>query len=97
MMAAAADGEVLPPYVCYKAKHIYPTWIEGGIPGSAYNRTESGWFDMVTFTDWFRVICLPYLKKQEKGKKAIIGDHLQSHISIEVVEECIVKEKICLK
>ncbi|KAJ4443798.1 hypothetical protein ANN_05578 [Periplaneta americana] len=30
MIAAAADGTVLPPYTVYKAKHLYDTWTEGG-------------------------------------------------------------------
>ncbi|KAJ8910464.1 hypothetical protein NQ315_003518 [Exocentrus adspersus] len=41
-MAAVANGELLSPYTVYKAKHLYPTWTEGGIPGTGHNRNSSG-------------------------------------------------------
>ncbi|XP_043463100.1 uncharacterized protein LOC122499088 [Leptopilina heterotoma] len=45
MMAVTGDGKMLPPYTVYKAKNLYPTWIEGGVPGARYNRSvsESSW------------------------------------------------------
>ena len=42
MMAATGNGELLPPYVLYKAEHMWSTWQEGGPPGMNYNRNESG-------------------------------------------------------
>lgn len=56
MFCVSADGKMLPPYTVYKAKHIYPTWIEGGVEGAGYNRNGSGWFDMPIFEDWLVVI-----------------------------------------
>lgn len=50
-------------------------------------RTKSGWIDMRSFTDWFRTIALPYLKRKP-GKKILIGDNLSSHLSIEVIKKC---------
>ncbi|XP_018392970.1 PREDICTED: uncharacterized protein LOC108772024 [Cyphomyrmex costatus] len=87
MFAATGDGILLPPYTVYKAKNLYPTWVEGGITGARYNRNESGWFDMNIFEDWFMTICLPFLKKLP-GKKALIGDNLPSHISQMVISQC---------
>lgn len=87
MMAISASGQLLPPYTVYKATHLYPTWVEGGVEGAFYNRTKSGWFDGPTFEDWFDKIALPYLKKLQ-GPKIIIGDNLSSHISLHVLEEC---------
>ncbi|KAJ8941753.1 hypothetical protein NQ318_001347 [Aromia moschata] len=54
MFAIAADGILLPPYVVYKAKHSYEGWTQGGIEGSRYNRSVSGWFDSELFEDWFK-------------------------------------------
>ena len=87
MFAAAADGHVLPPYVVYKAQHLYPTWVEGGLPGSAYNRNKTGWFDLQIFEDWFKVIYLPFARKLD-GKKVLLGDNLSSHLSPEVIRLC---------
>ncbi|XP_068082137.1 uncharacterized protein [Anabrus simplex] len=87
MIAATAEGVVLPPYVVYKAKYLYPTWIENGIPGSGYNRNTSGWFDLEIFEDWFEKILLPFARKLN-GRKVLIGDNLSSHLSLHVIQLC---------
>lgn len=87
MFAIAADGTRLPPYTVYKAKYLYEGWKEGGLPGSMYNRSSKGWFDSELFEDWFRTVALPYFRKLD-GTKVIIGDNLQSHITINVIQEC---------
>lgn len=38
MFCVSADRKMLPPYTVYKAKHMYPTWMEGGIERAGYNR-----------------------------------------------------------
>lgn len=54
MFCGNADGSVfLPPYVVYKAEHIWSTWQVGGPPGTRYSRSKSGWFDSMTFEDWY--------------------------------------------
>jgi len=93
MYAGSADGTQLPAYVVYKAVNMHDLWTIGGPKGARYNRTPSGWFDMATFTDWFKKIALPYFRKLE-GKKVLIGDNLSSHLSVSVIEEC-EKHEIC--
>lgn len=87
MFAIAADGTLLPPYTVYKAKHSYEGWTEGGIENARYNRSSSGWFDSELFEDWFRTIILPFFRKLN-GPKVLIGDNLNSHITMSVIEEC---------
>ncbi|XP_022177641.1 uncharacterized protein LOC111038724 [Myzus persicae] len=87
MFCVSADGKMLPPYTVYKAKHIYPTWIEGGVEGAGYNRNDSGWFDMPIFEDWFVTCFLPACRNLD-GPKVIIGDNLASHLSLEVIQLC---------
>lgn len=87
MFAIAADGTLLPPYVVYKAKHSYEGWTEGGIEGARYNRSMSGWFDSELFEDWFKTIIIPYFRKLA-GPKVLIGDNLNSHITMNVIQEC---------
>lgn len=87
MFAIAADGTLLPPYVVYKAKHSYEGWTEGGIEGSRYNRSLSGWFDSELFEDWFKTIVMPYFRKLD-GPKVLLGDNLNSHITMTVIQEC---------
>ncbi|XP_066980664.1 uncharacterized protein [Macrobrachium rosenbergii] len=87
MFACTASGKMLPPYVVYKAKHLYDSWTEGGPSNTRYNRTDSGWFDSTTFEDWFFKVILPYARSKE-GKKIIIGDNLASHVSLAVKSAC---------
>lgn len=87
MFCVTGDGNLLPLYIVYKAKYLYPDWVEGGPDGTRYNRTESGWFDSDTFEDWFMKIALPYLKRKE-GKKVILGDNLGTHLTFNVLREC---------
>lgn len=87
MFCANAAGQAVPPYIIYKAEHLWSTWTENGPPGSRYNRTKHGWMDLATFEEWFSSHMLPILKKQE-GTKIMIGDNLTSHLSLNVVRLC---------
>lgn len=87
MFCGNAEGEVLPPYICYKAERMHIQWCMGGPPDARYNRTESGWFDSRVFEDWYFRTALPELKKKN-GTKVLIGDNLSSHISIPVLDSC---------
>lgn len=72
MMCGSADGTMLPPpYVCYKAKEMWTSWATGGPIGARYNTSISGWFEGVTFDDWFKSMVLPRLKR-EQGTKVLI-------------------------
>jgi len=87
MYAGSADGTLLPPYVVYKSKNMHDLGTMGGPAKARYNRTQSGWFDMVCFEDWFMKIALPYFKRLT-GKKVLIGDNLSSHLSVSVITKC---------
>ncbi|CAG4965084.1 unnamed protein product [Parnassius apollo] len=87
MSAATANGSVMPPYVVYKAETMWRQWVEGGSENARFNRTKSGWFNSITFLDWFNTIIVPWARKLE-GPKVVIGDNLSSHINTEVIELC---------
>lgn len=87
MFAAFGNGTLLPPYIVYKAKNIYPEWIKNGPTGARYNRSKNGWFDSFIFEDWFVNTALPVLKRRN-GKKVVIGDNLNSHMSINIIRLC---------
>ncbi|KAG4078417.1 hypothetical protein HA402_013128 [Bradysia odoriphaga] len=89
MFCGNATGKMLPPYVVYKAKHLYPTWMEGGPSDTRYNRSKSGWFDASIFADWFSSMFVPFIRKQKHiGKVVVIGDNLSSHFSEDVLSLC---------
>lgn len=87
MFAVSGSGLFLPPYVVYKAKNLYPEWLQGGPDGCYYNRSESGWFDAPIFEDWFEKVALVHFRRLD-GKKVIIGDNLGSHLSLKVLQLC---------
>jgi len=87
MFCGNAAGKVLPPYVVYKAEHLWERWCMGGPKGARYNRTRSGWFDGCTFYDWFITTFLTAVRKQD-GPKVLIGDNLSSHLDEDIVTEC---------
>lgn len=64
MFCENAERVIMPPYVCYKAKGLFQSWCTGGLPGSRYGRTKSGWFSSCTFEDGCFSLA-PYLRKLE--------------------------------
>nr|CAH7712405.1 unnamed protein product [Callosobruchus chinensis] len=99
MMCGSASGMLLPPYIIYKSERMWLQWTENGPKGSPccnkrccalgarYNRTEHGWMDAQTFTDWFTSAFLPHAKELE-GRKVLLGDNLSSHFTNEVLQLC---------
>ncbi|KAJ0171396.1 hypothetical protein K1T71_012946 [Dendrolimus kikuchii] len=86
MLAASADGRLLPCYVVYKAVHLYNTWTTNGPPNCRYNRTSSGWFDGNTFEDWVETVALPYFNIKT-GIFFLIHDNLSSHLSLDIIKK----------
>lgn len=87
MFAGTAAGDVFPPYVVYKAERLYDQWCIGGPPNTRYNRTQSGWFDAATFSDWFEKMVIPWARRLE-GPKVVIGDNLSTHLSVNILQNC---------
>lgn len=87
MFCVSASGTTLPPYIVYKARNLYPEWMQGGDADYQYNRSKSGWFDGNIFEDWFFKVAIQYFRGRE-GKKAVIGDNLAAHLSVKIIEEC---------
>ena len=65
MFYGTAAGDLLEPYVVYKATNMWTSWTTGGPPRTCYNRSKSGWFDNVCFNDWFVKVLLPWCQKKE--------------------------------
>lgn len=87
MFCGSASGSMIPPYVAYKADHLYDAWTQRGPKGTRYNHSKSGWFDITIFEDWFQKQFLPFVRRLV-GTKILIGDNVSSHISLHVVKLC---------
>ena len=89
MFTGSAAGKLLPPYIVYKSKKLYDTWLENGPEGAVYNQNVSGWFDAHLFEEYFFRIALSYFKKlPNEEAKVMIGDNLASHLSFKMVKTC---------
>jgi hypothetical protein len=87
MMMCGNRKGFLPPYILYKGGNVYESWCMGGPDKAVYSSSQSGWFDMFVFEDWFKKIFLPHVRRQP-GKKILLGDNLASHISLDVIQLC---------
>ena len=85
MWHGSAATECLLPMVVYKAENLYQVWVQGGLQGTIYDCTKSGWFDSSTFEIWFFKIFMEKVK-QNPGKYVLFGNNLASHFSINVVK-----------
>ncbi|CAI6346490.1 unnamed protein product [Macrosiphum euphorbiae] len=88
MFCGNAEGKLLAPYVVYKAENMWTTWTENGPENTRYNRSKSGWFDSITFEDWFTTHFLKEIKCSKDNPTVLIGDNLASHINIKVLQLC---------
>lgn len=51
-----AVGELMPPFIIYKGKHLYDMWCSDGPKGTAFCCSMSGWMDSVTFAKWLEKV-----------------------------------------
>lgn len=87
MFCGSAAGRLLPPYIIYKAPHLWENYCVGGPKGAIYNCSSSGWFDSFIFKDWFEKMFLAQARRLP-GPKLLIGDNLASHLSLDVIRQC---------
>lgn len=72
MICGSAAGQLMPPFVVYKAKFMYSSWRKGGPKGTRYASTLSGWFDSNTFEEWYFYTALPIMRKQDGVKVLLV-------------------------
>ena len=60
-----ANGDKIPPYVLYKAQHMYHTWTLSGPTEAMYGVSASGWMEKQNFYSWFVKGFIPVLKKMK--------------------------------
>lgn len=95
LLCTSAAGDALPPLVVYAAKNVNPLWCAGGIPGTTYKCSESGWILEEIFTDWFKNVFLEQTKHVERPLLLVMDNH-QAHINIDVIELAMKNQVILL-
>ena len=61
LVCGSAAGELMPPFILYKALHLYDTWCKGGPENTYFDITKSGWMESESFSRWFEKVSLLYL------------------------------------
>ena len=89
MWCGSVAGQMLPPTVVYKAKHVYQNWT-GGATGTSFMSSDSGWFNSHTFSLWFTESFLTSVADKE-GPILLLGDNLGSHFNADLLS--LAKEK----
>ncbi|CAF4355372.1 unnamed protein product [Rotaria sp. Silwood2] len=95
LLCTSACGDVLSPLVVYAAKAVNSLWCAGGVPGTTYKCSESGWITEKIFTDWFKNCFLEQTKHIERPLLLVMDNH-SAHISIDVIELAIKNQVILL-
>jgi hypothetical protein len=85
MLACAADGTKLPPYIIFKGKPGARIDSElecgdGYAPGQIYTVQPSAWMDENRMMDWVHRVWIPFVKKQS-GLCLLILDEARSHMT----------------
>jgi prepilin-type processing-associated H-X9-DG protein len=84
----ANGSHFLPPFVVYRARHLYSKWCQGGPAGTTYASSDSGWMESRLFENWMPVFINH--KKQFHGDDAVVLflDGHSSHLSFSVASLC---------
>ena len=80
--AGSAVGEILPPYIIYKGKRLTEVLTSGGIEGTKYNTSETGWSNSLTFLDWFENHFLHHVPTRPC---ILLYDGHATHVTVDVI------------
>ena len=81
-----ACGQWIPPYFLFPGKRIPVTYnpLEGGVEGSVFSMTESGYMDTSTFYMWFANHFIPNLPPARPA--VLLVDGHDSHLNLELFQ-----------
>ena len=83
-----AAGDILPPFVVYKAQNrLFDKWGVGGPEKTVYTTSMSGWMEEMQFQQWMENILIPNIKKYEIDHVLILDGHV-THVNLKVIELC---------
>jgi hypothetical protein len=88
--SVAADGHVVPPFLCVAGRFHLAAWYSGGhIPANwVVKTTQNGWTDHDTGLEWLKHFD-QYTRARQKGAwRMLVLDGHESHINAEFDEYC---------
>jgi hypothetical protein len=86
----AADGHVVPPFLCVAGRFHLAAWYSGGhIPANwVVKTTQNGWTDHDTGLEWLRHFDQHTRVRQKGRHRMLVLDGHESHINAEFDEYC---------
>ena len=94
MFCISASGQYLPPFVVYKAAHLYDSWTKGGPKDTVYTATESGWMQDKNFEQWMRKVFVKYI--EDLPKPVLLFDGHGSHLTFPTIQTCMENQILLL-
>ena len=88
--AAAADGHVVPPFLCVAGRfHLTPWFLNGNVPsGWKVITTKSGWTDNETGMLWLRHFEDVTRERRVGRYRMLVLDGHESHVNVSFNEFC---------
>ncbi|XP_065667627.1 uncharacterized protein LOC136087926 [Hydra vulgaris] len=94
LFCGSANGQCLPPFVVYKAIHLYDAWCQNGPENAMYVVTKSGWRVDYIFESWIDRFII-HVKDYAKPVLLLCDRH-SSHINYFTVKKALYNHKILL-
>ena len=57
LVCVSATGQVLPLMMIYPRKRLNERLKSGGVPGTMYTCSDSGWINQDLYLEWFKFFC----------------------------------------
>ena len=80
MFCVSASGQYLPPFVIYKAAHLYDSWTKGGPKDTVYTATQSGWMQDKNFEKWMANVFVKHVENLPKPVLLMCDVALSQHL-----------------
>ena len=87
LVAGNASGDICPPLIIFKSKHLHSTWCNGGPDGTSYASSLSGWMTEEIFINWLRKFVEYKVQKHGVDSTIILFlDQHSTHISYSIAK-----------
>lgn len=88
LMSYSAAGEVGPPLIIFKGKHLWDKWIgkKSLFPNTTFAASNNGWMDKEIFINYFQKSSIETTNPSPENLVLVIYDSHLSRIDITLIE-----------
>ena len=84
--AGSAIGHQIPPFYIFAGKRKIDHLIDGGLPGTDYTVTESGWSNADVFEEYMKDHFSTYVHVKEGEHHLVLYDGHASHVTLSLID-----------